>query len=1348
MALGTNRRCVTEKIAKEERTAALITERHAQRRNFMKRSLKKGTAILLTLCMILALIPQASYVYAGGSVEIRDQALDLTADELLYKILVDSNVETRNVSLDSENITDSIEGWKWYPQGDQGKGYVSNTLELGGINILTYDLEGIILPADSTIVLLDGTTNRVDSICEFGGETETATATGIKCKGTLTIEGTGALEVYGGTDAEGPLDISRAIDAEGDLIIKSGTIGAYGESANSESTAICATGVVTIEGGAITAEGGVSSSRSVGIKGRSITFEDGTIIAKASGSGERYAALVHYSDNSDTFVHTGMSVLVHYYNNYVPVSGFVTDSEKGIMYYCNEDMIAADDLLIQKLSATISNKIIAGVTGTELSGTPTMTISLTGTTFVNLTNNTDVSSWFTNLPDGLIATLLSTSGDGLSASIGFSGTPTEASDSVMLINIPAEKLKCYEQIAVDSNSNAKYAITGGEPSGPQKRTNSLDLTVTQLSYKASGSADPVNADPTSEDITDSVEGWKWYLHGDETKGYSARTLELNGINLETTANFGIKLPSGSAIVLADRTTNRVESTFTSSNNSYGIWCLGHLTIQGDSGQLMTVGGNPDYGSIGTSGLMAEGSLLVEGGNITAVGGKAPTTYQSMSTGLRAAQKLKITGGIIYAKSESFSACRAVYSGMWDLDIEEMEAFEKIDGEYTAPAHSENGVLVYASGQYQLAAKDARITPIPLPSFGGNGTEANPYLITSKEELKEMARYVNLYNKKYGNKHYKLMADIVLNEAGNGTLEQWAPIGLNSDKPFCGVFDGGNHSIKGIFINDFTTSYAGLFGYIKDGIVENVGIKDGQVSALGSNSYAGGIAGYNNGGQIEDCFNTTSIVATQSGGITGYNEMGHIQDSYNTGNVAGFVAGGIAGVNQDAELTIVNCYNKGSVKAMKNNDSVYAGGITGKNYSATIKNSYNAGTVFADGIGNGQVNLGGVFGRNLLGDLIDVYWLDSALPSGYISDDTVGIEVKTSSELQAMTEELNENVARLSVEYDNLASWIDDTKNENGGYPLFDRATNYMLTVSGGGTGATADGSYAAGAIISINAGTKEGYTFNGWTKEGGGIFEDASNTVTTFTMPDGDVTITANWKTNDEPGPSNPSRPTPSVKTEDTNVLINGKSQPAGKSETTTGSDGKTLTTVTVDSDKLKSLLSAEKEGAKVTIPIKDGVNAGEGKLTGEMVKSMEDKSATLVIQKGTASYTLPAAEININEVSKKLGTNVSLKDITVSVKISEPTNTMAKVVESSEKGKGFTIVAPAVDFTITCTYGGKSVNSASFNAYVERTIAIPDGVDPSKITTGIVVEPSGTIYHVPTRVTVINGKYYAVINS
>jgi hypothetical protein len=44
--------------------------------------------------------------------------------------------------------------------------------------------------------------------------------------------------------------------------------------------------------------------------------------------------------------------------------------------------------------------------------------------------------------------------------------------------------------------------------------------------------------------------------------------------------------------------------------------------------------------------------------------------------------------------------------------------------------------------------------------------------------------------------------------------------------------------------------------------------------------------------------------------------------------------------------------------------------------------------------------------------------------------------------------------------------------------------------------------------------------------------------------------------------------------------------------------------------------------------------------------------------------------------------------------------------------------------------------------------VAIPDGIDPSKITTGIVLNSDGTFSHVPTIITKINGKYYAKINS
>jgi len=213
-------------------------------------------------------------------------------------------------------------------------------------------------------------------------------------------------------------------------------------------------------------------------------------------------------------------------------------------------------------------------------------------------------------------------------------------------------------------------------------------------------------------------------------------------------------------------------------------------------------------------------------------------------------------------------------------------------------------------------------------------------------------------------------------------------------------------------------------------------------------------------------------------------------------------------------------------------------------------------------------------------------------------------------------------------------------------------------------------------------------------------------------------------------------------------VIINGESQTAGTSETTTNTNGQTITTVTVDTDKLNDILEEEGNGSTIIIPVTGDSDIAAGVLTGEMIKTMESKEATLVVQTDSASYTLPASEINIDAVSEELGTDVSLSDITVTVEIANSSDQTVTVVENAAEEGGFSIVVPAVDFTITCTYDGKTVDVNSFNSYVERLIAIPSGVDPNKITTGIVVKPDGTTYHVPTQVVVVNGVYYAKINS
>ncbi len=212
-------------------------------------------------------------------------------------------------------------------------------------------------------------------------------------------------------------------------------------------------------------------------------------------------------------------------------------------------------------------------------------------------------------------------------------------------------------------------------------------------------------------------------------------------------------------------------------------------------------------------------------------------------------------------------------------------------------------------------------------------------------------------------------------------------------------------------------------------------------------------------------------------------------------------------------------------------------------------------------------------------------------------------------------------------------------------------------------------------------------------------------------------------------------------------VIVNGTSYTAGTAADST-SNGKTVTTVTVETEKLKSILDSQRDKPAVIIPVTSGSEVAAGILTGQMVSDMEGRGATLSLRTNSVSYTLPAEEININAISQQFGSNVTLSDVAVKIEIAEPSdNTVKAVVRAAESGD-FEIVIPAIEFSITCTYQGQTVNAKVFNTYVERTILIPDGVDPDGITTGVVIRPDGTSYHVPTQVTVIGGKYYAVIKS
>ena len=226
-----------------------------------------------------------------------------------------------------------------------------------------------------------------------------------------------------------------------------------------------------------------------------------------------------------------------------------------------------------------------------------------------------------------------------------------------------------------------------------------------------------------------------------------------------------------------------------------------------------------------------------------------------------------------------------------------------------------------------------------------------------------------------------------------------------------------------------------------------------------------------------------------------------------------------------------------------------------------------------------------------------------------------------------------------------------------------------------------------------------------------------------------------------------PTPPAPQPSGTGVEILVNGKTETAATA-TTTQEGNKTITTVAVDDKKVEEKLQAEGNNATVTIPVKNNADVVVGQLNGQTVKNMETKEAVLEIKTENVTYTLPASQINIDNVSEQIGQQVELKDIKVNVTISAPPADTAKVVEDTANKNNYQVVVKPVEFNITCSSGNKTVEVSKFNGYVDRMVAIPDGIDPSKITTGIVLNSDGTFSHVPTSIVRVDGKYYAKINS
>lgn len=216
--------------------------------------------------------------------------------------------------------------------------------------------------------------------------------------------------------------------------------------------------------------------------------------------------------------------------------------------------------------------------------------------------------------------------------------------------------------------------------------------------------------------------------------------------------------------------------------------------------------------------------------------------------------------------------------------------------------------------------------------GGDGTQANPYIIGSATDFAQFAK--NTTSKNYNDTYFKLDVDINLNN------KPWTPIALTG-LPF-GTFDGQHHKITGLNVDNSTNSAAvGLFGKVSGG-VSNLHVS-GTVKATGTSSYAGGICGASVSGSSSCVLANCSFAGSVEGGTAAGGMIGNLQaitvitSCKNSGTVtAGGFAGGMCG-KATANLSVFGCYNEGTITA--NN----AGGVSAPG-NATISGCYNIGTV--------------------------------------------------------------------------------------------------------------------------------------------------------------------------------------------------------------------------------------------------------------------------------------------------------------------------------------------------------------------------------------------------------------------
>ena len=209
------------------------------------------------------------------------------------------------------------------------------------------------------------------------------------------------------------------------------------------------------------------------------------------------------------------------------------------------------------------------------------------------------------------------------------------------------------------------------------------------------------------------------------------------------------------------------------------------------------------------------------------------------------------------------------------------------------------------------------------------SSAQAYNLTTAEQLAGLAQLVNDGTSDFSGKTITIGADIFLNDttgASDGSWSKkshrmWTPIGTQSN-PFKGEFDGlagkKNRKIYGLYVNDTTKNYVGLFGYTNGIKISNL---DLQVGSINGRNNVGALIGYADVGSLENVHTELNVVGKDSvGGLAG--TFPYVDESTVNADVKGHnYIGGVVGVALGA---LTNCSYKGSVYG-----NSYVGGVAAK-----------------------------------------------------------------------------------------------------------------------------------------------------------------------------------------------------------------------------------------------------------------------------------------------------------------------------------------------------------------------------------------------------------------------------------